>query len=50
MQNFKIKNSLIIVVFGILLLSVVPTIFTNSLTKIQLTLAQSEAMPSNDTR
>jgi len=49
MQNFKIKNSLIIVVFGILLLSVVPTIFTNSLTKIQLTLAQSEAMPSNET-
>ena len=49
MQNFKIKNDLIIVVFGILLLSVVQTIFTNSLTKIQLTLAQSEVMPSNDT-
>src|SRR5688572_17517025 len=49
MQDLKIKNSLIIVVFGILLLSVVPTIFTNSLTKIQSTLAQSEAMPSNDT-
>jgi PQQ-dependent dehydrogenase (s-GDH family) len=48
-QNFKIKNSLIVVAFGLLLSSLAPTIFTNSLTKIQPTLAQSEAMPSNDT-
>ena len=52
MQTFKIKNSLIIVVFGLLLSSLAPTIVSNSLTKIQPTLAQSESqfsMPSNDT-
>jgi PQQ-dependent dehydrogenase (s-GDH family) len=40
------------VAFGLLLSSLAPTIFTNSLTKIQPTLAQSEGqftMPSNDT-
>ena len=51
-QNFRIKISLIIVMFGLLLSSLAPTIVSNSLTKLQPTLAQSESqfsMPSNDT-
>ena len=54
MQTFKIKNSLVIVAFGLLLLasSLAPTIVSNPLTKIQPILAQSESqfsMTINDT-
>jgi PQQ-dependent dehydrogenase (s-GDH family) len=53
-QTFKIKNSLVIVAFGLLLSasSLAPTIVSNPLTKIQPILAQSKSqfsMASNDT-
>ena len=52
MQTFKIENSLVIVVFGLLLSSCAPTTVSNSLNKVQPILAQSESqfsVASNDT-